>query len=172
MGDSERLSYEKLNADNCEQLVALFEAEGENPYIDKRFQSIDAVKKYTQDLDDSRFEAKYGSCDFLIKLQNTNTYIGVLHLFDYNIEVFLDMSERCTIGFAIAAPFRCQYYATEALKNLFQYAYANHGKKKFLAYTPLQNEPSNAFLRSLDMSLENEEYHYGGERSNYYVWWI
>jgi RimJ/RimL family protein N-acetyltransferase len=122
--DSERLSYEKLDADNCEQLVTLFEAEGDNPYIDKRFQSIAAVKKYAQDLDDSRFEVKYGSCDFLIKLKNTNTYIGVLRLFDYNIEVFLDMPERCTIGFAIAAPFRRQYYATEALKNLFQYAHA------------------------------------------------
>jgi RimJ/RimL family protein N-acetyltransferase len=88
------------------------------------------------------------------------------------MEVFLDIPERCTIGFAIAAPFRRNYYATEALKNLFQYAHKNHGKKKFLAYTPLQNEPSNAFLRSLDMSLENEEYHYGGEKSNYYVWRI
>jgi hypothetical protein len=61
MDDSERLSYEKLDANNCEQLVTLFETEGENPYIDKRFQSIDAVKQYAQDLDDSCFEAKYGS---------------------------------------------------------------------------------------------------------------
>jgi RimJ/RimL family protein N-acetyltransferase len=170
MDDSERLSYEQLSSDNCEQLVLLFKDELENPFIDKRFKSIEGAKQYAQDTGEARFDSKHGGCDFLIRLKDTTTYIGVLHLFDYSLETFSDIATRCTIGFAIAAPFRRHYYATESIHQLMKYAYQYHNKTTFLAYTPIQNEPSNALLLSLDMTLENEEYHYGDDNDdNYYV---
>lgn len=168
MPDSERLSYEFLTIENCEILPTLF-AEDTSVFVDKRFKNRETAKEYASEIMDSVYDAKHGGCDFLIKLKESNTYIGILHLFDYSLETFSDVPQRCTIGFMISSAFRRQYFATEAVSHLFAYANENHQKEKFLAYTALENEPANAFLRSLGMVLSNEDYYYGGQGTNYYV---
>lgn len=168
MTNSERLSYEFLTMENCEILPTLF-SEDTSVFVDKRFKNRETAKEYASEIMDSVYDAKHGGCDFLIKLKESNTYIGILHLFDYSLETFSDVPQRCTIGFMIASAFRRKYYATEAVSQLIAYAKANHQKEKVLAYTAIDNEPANAFLRSLGMILSNEDYYYGGQGTNYYV---
>jgi RimJ/RimL family protein N-acetyltransferase len=167
MPDSEQLSYEIITDDNYSILVSLFESD-ENPFIDERFKSLDEVKQYVEDLKDMLYDPNHGGCDFLIRLKNTPIYIGVLHLFDFSLE--MHWAQSCTLGYAIAAPFRRKRYATEAMKQLFHYAHTYHQKTTFLVYTHKKNEPSNAFVQSLNMVLANQDYYSGeNETDNYYV---
>jgi RimJ/RimL family protein N-acetyltransferase len=89
-----------------------------------------------------------------------------VHLFDFSLETH--WAACCTLGFAIAAPFRRKRYATEAMQNLMCYAHTYHQKTSFLVYTAQENLPSNAFVQSLNMVLANEDYDYD-ETDNYYV---
>jgi RimJ/RimL family protein N-acetyltransferase len=168
LDDSERLCFEKLHDKNFSILVDLF-SNDTSPFIDKRFKNLTEAKKYCTEILNSLYSGKYGGCDFLIKEKNTGLYLGVLHLFDYSLETYSDVPDRCTIGFAIAKEFRRKYYATEAVNHLIKYAQLNHKKSKFLAYTHIENIPANHFLVSLNMVLSNEDYYYGGRTSNYYV---
>jgi RimJ/RimL family protein N-acetyltransferase len=166
MSDSERLSFEIITDNNYSTLVSLFETD-ENPFIDERFKSFDQAKEYAEDLKDMLYDTKHGGCDFLIRLKNTPIYIGVLHLFDFSLETY--RAQSCTLGFAIAAPFRRNRYATEAMQQLINYAHTHHNKKSFLVYTDKENLPSNAFVQNLNMILANEDYEYGDGTDNYYV---
>lgn len=168
LGSSERLSYEKLTETNVSKYVEMF-TNDKSAFIDNRFKTLKTAKQYSYEVLNSIFSPKCGACDFLIKLKATETYIGILHLFDYSIEDFSDMLQRCTVGFAISEPFRRKYYATEAINNLMDYAKLNHNKTKFLAYTNSENKPANDFLQSIGMELKNEEYYYGGNGKNYWV---
>lgn len=166
--DSERLSYEILTLNNYLPIFNMFHSDT-TPFVDERFKLVATAKKYAQFVVDSAFSAKNGGCDFLIKLKNTTTYIGILHLFDYSLETYYDIPQRCTFGFAIAKPYRQNGYATEAVRHLINYARIHHQKTKFLAYTNTQNVLANAFLCSLDMVLSNNDYYYDSKENNYYV---
>jgi RimJ/RimL family protein N-acetyltransferase len=168
MTNSERLEYEMLTLDNYSSIVEMFQDDSSD-FIDERFKELGLAQQYATQVIESVYEAKYGGCDFLIKLKNTDHYIGILHLFDFSLENFSDVSQRCSIGFSIAEVYRRKYYATEAVKHLIQYGYTQYKKTKFLAYTDIPNQPANAFLMSLGMNLKNEDYYYGGQTSNYYV---
>jgi predicted acetyltransferase len=105
------------------------------------------------------------------EIHNPKSYIGVVHLFDFSLETY--SAQSCTLGFAIAAPFRRKRYATEAMQQLIYYAHTYHQKKYFLVYTDKENEPSNALVQSLNMVLANEDYYEddyeNDETDNYYV---
>jgi RimJ/RimL family protein N-acetyltransferase len=168
MEDSERLTYEILSTDNFIKLFEMFHQD-DSPFVDIRFKSVESTKQYAEESTQSRFFAKYGSCDFLIKLKENEICIGILHLYDYSLETYSDVPERCTIGFSIAAPYRKNYYATEAVQHLIAYANQHHNKTRFLSYTHVENKVANAFLVSLNMTLKNEDYIYGGGKYNYYL---
>ena len=168
MQASERLMYEILTAENYPSLVEIF-FDDDSEFTDQRFKNLTLAEQYAIEIGESIYQAKHGGCDFLIKLKITGEYIGILHLFDYSLETFSDVPKRCSIGFAIAKSHRRQYYATEAVRHLMEYAHATHQKTKFLAYTKIPNNPANALLASLGMTLKNEDYYYGGDDSNYYV---
>ncbi len=164
LSSSERLEYELLTIQNSQTFVELFQQDP-SLYVDERFKNKEEAEKYAQESETAKFSAKHGGCDFLIKLKSTETYIGVLHLFDLSTETFADNHLRANIGFAIAAPFRQQYYATEAVKHLIDYVQNTLQKSNILAYTHPENEAANDFLLSLDMTLNVENYIYG---YNYY----
>ncbi|MEY4903120.1 MAG: hypothetical protein RLZZ292_935 [Bacteroidota bacterium] len=166
---SERLEYEKLSAENYLHLLPLFK-EDESPFLDGRYKEETAAKENLDFVQDMVYDTKCGGCDFLIRLKGTQQYIGILHLFDYSLETFLDVPLRCTLGYAIAKPFRRHYFATEAIRHLIDYAHQNHGKRKFLVYTSIKNDPSNSLMQSLNFRLANDEYCYGEDGSdNFYV---
>ncbi len=166
--DSERLSYELLTLDNHQHIVELF-SDDDSIFLDSRFKTLPEAKKYASEIIDSVYETKYGGCDFLVKLKSSETYIGILHLFDFSLETFSDVPQRCTIGFSIAELFRRKYFATEAIIHLIDYAKTQHHKTKILAYTNIENNAANAFLQSIGMILSNEDYYYGGQEDNYYL---
>ncbi len=164
LSNSERLEYKLLTEENSYYLVELFQQDN-SKFVDKRFKNEEEARKYAQESEAAKYYVKHGGCDFLIRLKNTETYIGVLHLFDLSTETFADNHLRANIGFAIAAPFREQYYATEAVKNLINYIQNTLQKNNILAYTHPNNDAANYFLLSLGMSLNNDDYIFG---YNYY----
>jgi RimJ/RimL family protein N-acetyltransferase len=165
---SERLEYEKLNAENYLALIPLFEND-DSPFLDDRYKNEKAAQENLEFVQDMVFDPKCGGCDFLIKLKGTEQYIGVLHLFDYSLETYADVHLRCTLGYAIGSLFRQKQYAKEALKHLMKYANENHGKKLFLVYTSSKNIASNRLIQSLGFYNVNEEYRYDeDDEDNYY----
>lgn len=164
--DSKRLSYEILTPNNYIPIFNMFYGD-DTPFVDERFKLVATAKKYAQFVANSANSAKNGGCDFLIKLKGTDTYVGILHLFDYSLETFSDIPQRCTFGFAIAKPYRQNGYATEAVRHLINYAHIHHQKTKFIAYTNTQNVLANAFLCSLGMVLSNNDY-YDSKENNCY----
>jgi RimJ/RimL family protein N-acetyltransferase len=161
---SERLAYEQLSEANAHVLVALFEND-ENPFVDKRFKNIEEAKEYAFESNWSVHLPKYGSCDFLVQQKSNGNYIGILHLFDLSLETFNENHLRATIGFALAAPFRRQYFATEAANHLINYVQNTLKRPYILAYTHPENEVANDFMISLGMVLNTEDYIFG---YNYY----
>jgi RimJ/RimL family protein N-acetyltransferase len=161
---SERLAYEPLSEANAHVLVALFEQD-KSHFIDKRFKNIATAKQYATESVSMLYMAKHGGCDFLIQQKSNGTYIGILHLFDLSLETFNDNHLRATIGFAIAASFRSQYFATEAVKHLIDYVQNTLQRPHILAYTHPKNEAANDFMLSLGMTLNTEDYIFG---YNYY----
>jgi len=168
MENSERLQYEILTTYNYPSIFEMFH-DDDSEFTDNRFKDLMLAEQYAAEIGELVYQAKHGGCDFLVKLKSTDKYVGILHLFDYSLENYSDVAKRCSIGFAIAKAYHRRYYATEAVQHLMQYAYIKHQKTKFLAYTKIPNNPANAFLKSLGMTLKNEDYYYGGETSNYYV---
>ena len=162
--NSERLSYHFLTVENSSILVDLFQND-DNPFVDNRFQDAAKAKEYAYESAISRASAKHGGCDFFICLKDTETYIGVLHLYELSLEQFNDNHLRATIGFGIAAPFRRQYYAMEAVKHLIDYVQNTLKKPNILAYTNPENIAANDFLLSLGLVLSDEDYIY---EYNYY----
>lgn len=161
---SQHLEYKQLNEENYHCLFELFQAD-KSPYIDERFKDLKEAKQYAKNSVEATFSAKHGGCDFLIKLKDSETYIGVLHLFDLSLETFADKHLNASIGFAIAEPYRHQYYATEAVRQLIDYVQNALKRPYILAYTHPENEAANDFLLSLDMTLNKEDYIFG---YNYY----
>lgn len=161
---SQRLAYVPLTVANSHHLVEMFQYD-ENIFIEERFKDEVKAKKYAEESEAAKYYAKHGGCDFLIRLKESETYIGVLHLFDLSTEEFADNHLRASIGFSIAVPFRRQYFATEAVKHLIDYAQNALKKTNILAYTHPENEAANDFLLSLDMTLNTEDYIFG---YNYY----
>ncbi len=162
LSNSERLDYELLTVENSQTLVELFEQDT-SPYVDSRFKNKKKAEYYATEWQckTETLSTEDGSCNFLIKLKNTETYIGVLYLFDLRTQTFADNHLRATIGFAIAAPFRKQRYATETVKHLIDYVQNVLKKPNILAYTHPKNEAANHFLLSLGMTLNSEDYDFG-----------
>lgn len=163
--NSERLSYEIVTPNSYWSIFTMFYRD-DTPFVDERFKSVAGAKEYAQFVANSAYSTKNGGCDFLIKLKDADTYVGILHLFGYSLETFADIPQRCIFGFAIAKPFRKNRYATEAVKHLINYAHTHHQKTKFVAYTNIQNVLANAFLCSLGMVLSNNDYYDEDNKEN------
>jgi RimJ/RimL family protein N-acetyltransferase len=58
------------------------------------------------------------------------------------------------LGYAIAQRWRRQGFASEALRAVTQYAFAELGSSRVIAYTHLENIPSAALLQSLGFEYE------------------
>jgi RimJ/RimL family protein N-acetyltransferase len=165
--DSERLAYEFLTVENSSVLVDLFQQDN-NPFIDERFKTLEGARQFALESENAKCSAKHGGCDFLIRLKNSQNYIGVLHLFDLSIESFAENDLKATIGFAIASPNYRQYFATEAVKHFIQYIQQSLKKTMILAYTPVENQAANDFLLAINLFPNNEDYIYGNRGLNYY----
>ena len=146
---SERLEYVLMDQENYPLMLELFEGDPD-PFVMEAFKSRDALEEYKwAQLDWNRYSFKHGAADYFMRLRGTETYVGVLHLYDLNSETYADMPLRCTIGFAVHRDHRRRGYATEGIRALCAHVVAHYGRPIVLAYTELENTVSQQLMLGL-----------------------
>ena len=89
-----------------------------------------------------------GKCvDLAVEHQEEGKVIGLLSL-------ILQRHRQAEIGYALAAGYRGQGYATEAARGLVDYAFTTLGLHRLSANTNSENVASQRLLERLGMSLE------------------
>ena len=114
---SGRLEYELLDWNNYRILLDLFGQDG-NQFVMPPLRIAEKLDQYAAfQLTSGRYSWKRGVCDWLLRLAD-GTYVGVLHLYNVNFEIWNGKRFPCMCGYAIAEPFRRQGYAEESLSHL------------------------------------------------------
>lgn len=114
--NSLRLRYETLSWANYRTLLGLF-GNDTSAYVMASLRQSDKLDEYVAyQLATGRYSGKHGTIDWFLK--RDEAYIGVLHLYDINYEIWDGKRSPCMVGYAIAEPFRRQGYAEEALQHL------------------------------------------------------
>ena len=150
--DSERLSYKLLNWRNFTTYLKLFEKDT-SPFVMEDFKTRKAMEQYTLFmLESNRFSGKRGGCDWIIYLKN-KTPIGVLHIYDLNLEIYNGVHPKPQFGYAIAEPFRKQGYAFEASTHLLNLIPNQFKRYEVLANTHKNNEASISLLQKLGFKV-------------------
>lgn len=154
---SKRLTYVPLEYHNYEVIHTLFQ-EDDNPFVNKEFKDKNRIGIYVVDLKEfARYSPKKGAYDWLLYEQDTP--IGILHLYDFTQEKIDGKYKRCTIGFAIAKPFRRQGFAAEAIAQGVDYIFQHFKKiERVLAYTYPHNTASIKLLTKLGFRVNRVDY--------------
>jgi RimJ/RimL family protein N-acetyltransferase len=164
---SARLEYELLNESNLNKLLQIFQ-EDDNPYVTEDYKDLKKLKKhykYMQELRTS--QSKLAGHDWLIKLNDTQTYIGVISIYELSRETINDNDCKFTIGFAIGNVYHRNYYATEAIIHFFNFAKDVLGRSLALAYIQDGNQPSKELFKKLGFEDVTDEY-MGGPDVRFY----
>ena len=150
--DSENLSYKLLNWRNYKTYLKLF-GKDDSPFVMDEFKTQKAMEQYTLFmLESNRFSGKRGACDWIIYLKN-KTPIGVLHIYDLNLEFYDGVHPKPQFGYAIAEPFRKQGYAFEATTHLLNYIPTQFKRYEILANTHKNNAASISLLEKLGFQV-------------------
>ncbi len=158
MPASERLEFEMLSEENYLKILEIFQGE-ENPFFMNYYSDNKALEQYKMlSFEYGRYSSNHAGCDWLVKLKDTNIYIGILHLYEMSLETFLDRHKRCTIGFAFSQQYRRQRYGTEAVQHFACYVFDHFKMKCLLAYTDKKNEVSIAFMQQMGFIQCDEKY--------------
>ena len=158
---SARLGYELVDWSNIFTYQSLF-ANAPSPFVEPRFRQRALLETYAVDLlTNMRYSWKRGGCDWLLRRTTDGQPIGVLHLYDlshYDLshEVIGQHIPHCTVGFAVAAPFRQQEYGSEALNHLLIQAAGLFGRTEARALSAAENQASAALLRKCGFTLLEE----------------
>ncbi|MDZ7897828.1 MAG: GNAT family N-acetyltransferase [Arcicella sp.] len=150
--NSARLTYKMINWRNYKTYVELF-GEDESPFVMTEFKTEEAMQQYTLFmLESNRFSGKRGGCDWIIYLKD-KTPIGVLHVYDLNMEFYDGVHPKPQFGYAIAEPFRKQGYAFEATTHLLSLIPKQFKRHEILANTHKNNEASISLLQKLGFEV-------------------
>ena len=150
--DSERLSYKLLNWRNFTTYLKLFEKDT-NPFVMDDFKTRKAMEQYTLFmLESNHFSGKRGGCDWIIYLKN-KTPIGVLHIYDLNLEIYDGVHPKPQFGYAIAESFRNKGYAFEATSHLLSLIPKQFKRYEILANTHKDNNASINLLEKLGFKI-------------------
>ena len=146
--DSERLSYRLLAWENFRAFLDLF-GDDSSPFLDERFKSLEKLEEYASALLESgRYSFKHGCCDWLIS-RHDGTCIGVLHLYELNMEIWDGKHRPCMFGYAIAEPYRRQGYGWEAARHLLGHIPPVFSRYEVMAEPRIDNKPSRNLLEKL-----------------------
>lgn len=151
---SARLRYELTQWNNYTDYLTLFQNDP-SPFVDKRFKSKEALDEYAVGLLEIMcYDIKRAGCDWILRLTD-GTPVGVLHFYDLSKEQENltdeddDFFNACSIGYAVAAPYRRQGYAFEACSHLLHHAKVTFNRYKLQASTLESNLASVALLKKL-----------------------
>lgn len=157
---SRRLQYELTAWHNYTDYLVLFQNDG-SLFVDKRFKNRDLLDEYAVGLlEIMYYNVKRAGCDWIIRLHD-RTPVGILHLYDLSNEQETltatdsddDFYDACSIGYAIAEPYRRQGYACEACTHLLQHIAATFGRYKVQATVEATNKASAERLQKLGFKL-------------------
>ncbi|MDX2302182.1 MAG: GNAT family N-acetyltransferase [Microscillaceae bacterium] len=152
--DSARLAYELVNWDNFTVYLDLF-AQDTHPFVDQRFKIQAELEEYMVGLlEYARLSPKRGGCDWFIRLLKTNEYIGVLHVYDLNKEIFEGFHPPCYLGYALAEAHRKQGFAEEATRHLLEQIPLIFERYEVMAGCKPENLASIALLEKLGFRQE------------------
>ncbi len=155
---SERLSYRPLGYDNYLTLNELF-INDDSPYTNPEFKQLERIELYVVSLlEFAQYSPKRCGKDWIIHLAESGAPIGVVHMYDLTKETHKDSHRNCTIGFAIAAPYRRRGFATEAVDHLTTYIFQHFNLTHILAYTTKDNQPSQKLLSNLGFIRNDQDY--------------
>jgi RimJ/RimL family protein N-acetyltransferase len=146
--NSERLTYKMISWRNYKTYVELF-GKDKSSFVMDEFKTEEAMQEYTLFmLESNRFSGKRAACDWLIYLKD-KTPIGVLHLYDLNMEFYNGVHPKPQFGYAIAESYRKQGYAFEATTHLLNLIPKQFKRYEILAHTHKTNEASIGLLQKL-----------------------
>ncbi|MEM1328799.1 MAG: GNAT family N-acetyltransferase [Bacteroidota bacterium] len=155
---TERLVFEMLTEDNMMVIYELFK-DDENPFVEKYYKDEKLLKECMDiQLYQQRFSAKRGACDWLMKLKETQTYVGLLNLYNLSLEDFNDNHKKCMIGFSTSAAFRRKGYTQEAVLGLMEHIAVHYQRNIIRAYAKKDNLASKGLLQKIGFQNCNNEY--------------
>jgi RimJ/RimL family protein N-acetyltransferase len=166
---SARLEYELVEESNVIKLLNIFK-EDDNPYVTEDYKDLKKLNKhykYMQQLRTS--QSKLAGHDWLIKLKDSQTYIGVISICELSRETINDNDRKFTIGFAIGNAYHRNHYATEAIFHLFDFAKKVLGRSLALAYIQDGNQPSKQLFKKLGFEDVTDEYTGGPDVRFYHL---
>lgn len=155
---SERLSYRPLGYDNYLTLSELF-IDDSSPYTNPEFKQLERIELYVVSLlEFAQYSPKRCGKDWIVHQIGSDLPVGVVHIYDLTKETQRDSHRNCTIGFAIAAPYRRQGFAKEAVGHLTSYIFQHFDLTHILAYTIKENQPSQQLLNNLGFRRNDQDY--------------
>lgn len=87
---SVRLEYELVEESNVIKLLKIFK-EDDNPYVTEDYKDLKKLKKYYKYMQQLRTsQSNLAGHDWLIKLKDTQTYIGVISIYELSRETIND----------------------------------------------------------------------------------
>lgn len=150
--DSERLRYELTQWNNYSDYLSLFQYD-DSPFVDTRFRSKELLDEYAVGLlEIMYYDAKRGGCDWIVKLHSGQP-VGILHLYHLNRELIDGEHSPCSIGYAIAEPFRKQGYGYEILLHLLHHVRMTFNRNQVRASTLPHNASSIRLLQKAGFQL-------------------
>jgi RimJ/RimL family protein N-acetyltransferase len=164
---SDRLVYELVDEINVNKLIKIFK-EDDNPFVTEDYKDLKKLKKYYKEMQEMRMrKSKHAGHDWLIRLKDSDIYIGVISIYELSREQIGDLDRKCSLGFAIGNNYQRNYYATEAVQNIFDFVKNDLGRSLVLAYIQDGNLPSKLLLQKLGFEDVTEEY-MGGPDVRFY----
>ncbi|MGB4958541.1 MAG: GNAT family N-acetyltransferase [Saprospiraceae bacterium] len=161
--------YELVTQTNVLKLLKIFRKDN-HPYVTEDYKDFKKLKKYYKDMQQLRdARSKLAGHDWLIRLKDIDTYIGIISIYELSREEIGDGDRKCTLGFAIGNNFHRKYYATEAVQNMFDYVKNDLGRSLVLAYTQDGNQPSKHMLKKLGFEDVTDEYMGGSDVRFYHL---
>lgn len=134
-------------------------SEDQNEFVIPEFKVEKRFEQYVDwQLNLAPYSPTHGAQDWLIKLEETEQYIGLLHLYELSLETFMKNHQRCYVGVAIKSDQRRKYLASEAIANLMDYTKEEMGRNIIVSRTEHENSASQDMLLTLGFEDATEKY--------------
>lgn len=144
-----RLSYELVHNANLLKIPMIFK-DDDNPFVIQAYKDVRKIKTYYKKLASTKnTDPNLIASDWLIKLKEKGTYIGIISIYDLSDDIFQDQHIKCSLGFAIRTDHQRQYYATEAINHFLDFINTHLERKLVIAYTQDGNTGTKSLLQKL-----------------------